>query len=189
MKHWIAALFLTLMTATAASACGNFMMMILLFRAFPEAKVVAEAENSAVAAKSLGGSRWPGSEEISLHLWRSMQVDQLLARLEARMNVRDTQTVHGRRAHVLLINAYRWIELTGTPDGLQHKINTRSPDDAGALKIFTTHRVLEVLLDQELSWQDALAKGLITIRDPSGSGDQWLKVLKTALEQDRAALH
>lgn len=172
----------------AAVACGNGLLLSLLFRAYPEAKSVVSADREARRDGRLAGPAWSTKDTVSLHEWRAQKTAATIRRLRQGAADLGTPVPSGESAYLFLIHEFRWIELKREAGGLSLVSREHGPD-GDEIRIFTTRRVLDNLLDGNIDWRHAVNSNFIASRGSQSEITAWLAVLRelTGKEKGKTA--
>ena len=171
----------------SAAACGGGLITALMFRAFPETKVVFEATIDAEQAGLITGERWPGYKVVSLHEWRRAKVAATVERLRNRFAKAAVPIPENGPVYVLLIKEFRWIEI-GRVDGRTHIALLRSSPQGDVTRVFTTRRTLDNLLTRTITWRQALDAKLVAGIGPAAIRDRWFDVFETIMTRKIAQI-
>ena len=188
MRHSIPRTFLlgiaiaTLFASTGAVlACGNAMLYPLLFRAYPPAKVVFDAELDARRQGQLPAPVWSRDLGPTYHQWSLARAEKAVNELGARLH----QTALSKKTEdvptikVLLTNeiytanfepSTNKAQLAPLMTGKKH----RRPD------LYTSANIIRALLDGKVDWKGAVDKGLVVLADNSDAKAQSLSELLSA---------
>ena len=184
MIRLLVAAQLLLAGTLAAAACGNGLLLSLLFRAYPEAKAVVSADREARRDGRLTGPAWSTKDTASLHEWRAQKTAATIRRL--RQNAADlgAPIPENQGAHLFLIHEFRWIELKREAGGLSLVSREHGPD-GDEVRIFTTRRVLDNLLDGNIDWRNAVDSNFIASRGSQREIAAWLAVLRELTGEEK----
>ncbi len=168
-------------TTSASLACGNAMLFPLLFRAYPQTKVVYDAEMDAKRQGQLSVPVWSRDLGPTYHQWSLARAEKAVKELGARLHhtALSKQTGGVATIKVLLTNEIytanfepraNKAELGPLMTGNKH----RRPD------LYTSANIIRALLDGKVGWQDALDKKLVVLADSSDATAQHLEELLAA---------
>ena len=160
----------------AAAACGNGLLLALLFRAYPEAKLVVSADRNARREGRLPGEAWSTRADLTLHEWRALKTAATIRQLRKNAAESGASVAAGESAHLFLIHEFRWIELRREGGGMSIALRKHGPE-GDEVRLFTTRRVLDNLLDRTFSLQEAIDSEFIAWRGDEGRSAAWLAAL------------
>ena len=188
--------------AASAFACGSDFVMMMMFRAYPEAKLVYDAEQRAQKAGLFVGEKLsPPSDRFSinhrpkdpeqaakaLHEWRVEKIAVMIDRFNKRLQSVPAVRQQDEKAYIFLIHELQWVELQAAESGFQLVLKDTPPPN-NATRVFTTNRILNNFLDGTVSWQIATNEKLIVARGAAESVNQWFSVLRNSFEKKREAV-
>jgi hypothetical protein len=168
-------------TTSASLACGNAMLFPLLFRAYPQTKVVYDAEMDARRQGQLSPPVWSRDLGPTYHQWSLARAEKAVKELGARLHHTALSKQIGGvpTIKVLLTNEIytanfepraNKAELGPLMTGNKH----RRPD------LYTSANVIRALLDGKVGWKDALDKKLVVLTGSSDATAQHLEELLAA---------
>lgn len=169
----------------AAGACGLGQLTAMMFRVYPEARRVSDAELVAARAGLLGSG--PATANAprdlnALHAWRAARIAEMATRFDKRLRAVANPLGRSGKAHVFLIHEFKWLELAATENGFRLATQTGFPSGDG-VRIFTTERVMASVLDGRLGWSTAVGKNLVVARGPEVRSAPWLNALRDAVKR------
>ena len=173
----------------AVMACGNAMLLPLIFKVYPEARTVFDATLDARNSKIISGGNWPGVKVMSLHQWRMKKMALTMMALKRRLNSAVQSNAPGgsnTSAHILFTNEMSWSEIS---PGISGVAITQGgyPSDAQAY-IFTTRRALDAVLTGQVSYEEAERLKFIQYRFKDGDSSGAIDVFKRALTGEVSAV-
>lgn len=170
------AMCLLVSSSVSAIGCGGAFLLAIMFQKYPEAAAVSAAVRQAREVGTLQGDEWPGIGVQSLHSWRADKVSNMVEALEHRLNSVAGPLGDIDGVHVFLINEFVWMEIRRDSDQVIVRKAPSSPREE-APKVFATRRVFDALLDQSITWQEAVDNGFIAARCVDGCRGAPLAVL------------
>ncbi len=184
-----AAVTTVIATTSASLACGNAMLYPLLFRAYPQTKVVFDAEIDARRQGRLKFPVWSRDLGPTYHQWSLARAEKAVNELGVRLHhtTVSKQTEAIPTIKVLLTNEIytAQIEPQANKATLQPLRTGRSERQAD---IYTSANVIRALLDGKLEWPEAVDKKLVVFGD-GGRVQSLSALLRAALSKKDAETH
>ena len=172
----------TLFASTGASlACGNAMLYPLLFRAYPQTKVVFDAEMDSRRQGRLSVSVWSRDLGPTYHQWSLARAEKAVKELGARLHQTTIakQTESAPTIKVLLTNEI-YTALIEPRANKAELAPLKTGNSRRRADLYTSANIIRALLDGQLGWQDAVDKKLVVLADSSDATAQHLAELLVA---------
>ena len=179
----------TVIAATSASlACGNAMLYPLLFRAYPQTKVVFDAEMDARRQGRLSVPAWSRDLGPTYHQWSLARAEKAVKELGARLHqttiAKQTEDVSSIK--VLLTNEVYTAHIEPRANKAE-LAPLKTGNSRRRADLYTSANVIRALLDGQISWQDAVDKKLVVLADSSDATAQNLAKLLASSFPEKTA--
>jgi len=159
-------------SASHASACGNDLVYLLLFRAYSEAGRAYDAELVARHAGELSDAAWSADLGLTYHQWSLMRAQKVLDRLAARLNRAAQAGRTDFTVSIMLADEVYLAQLhTKSRDAALKPLRMGHPKSN--ISLYTTANALRALVNGRVRWREAVKRDLVVL---SGPGDQQQQV-------------
>ena len=151
-----------------ASACGNELIYILLFRAYSEVGRAYDAELMARRAGELSAAVWSSELGLTYHQWSLMRARKVLGRLAARLHRAVQAEGADVTVSIMLADEVYVAQLhTKSRDVTLKPLRMGHPKSS--ISLYTTANALRALVNGRIGWREAVERDLVVLTGP----DQW----------------
>lgn len=163
-----------------ASACGNDLVYLFLFRAYSEAGRAYDAELVARRAGELSAEAWSADLGLTYHQWSLARAQKVLDRLAVRLH-RTTQAGDADvSVSIMLADEVYVAELhTKSRDVALKPLRMGHPKSN--INLYTTANALRALINGRVGWQDAVKRDLVVLTGSDQQQQQVSGLLSDAL--------
>ena len=159
-------------SAGLALACGNEMIYSLVFRAYPEAGRVYDAELGAQNTGELSAAVWSADLGLTYHQWSLKRAQKVMDRLAARLHLAAQAGGADFTVSILLADELYVGQLH--PESRDAALKPlRFGHSKNDISLYTTANALRALVNGRMRWQEAVRRDLVVL---AGSGHQQEKV-------------
>ena len=165
-----------------ASACGNDLVYLFLFRAYSEAGRAYDAELAARRAGELSAAVWSEDSGLTYHQWSLMRARKVLDRLAARLHQAKQAGDVDATVSVMLADEVYLAQLhTKSRDVALKPLRMGHPKSN--INLYTTANALRALVNGRVGWQDAVKRDLVVLTGSDRQQQQVSALLSDALSE------